>query len=106
MDVAQGYRPDMEDMQRYQSQMSDPQGYQPQFHVDLNDPASSPYDSWLGMEGTPPSAYGVGMSVDPPVQQRQRPSRVRRAARYGTGSHLLGTFGHDSHEEDEDKQES
>ncbi|RYQ94525.1 hypothetical protein Ahy_B08g089458 [Arachis hypogaea] len=42
-----------------QSHMSDPQGYQPQFHVDLNEPAISPYDSWLGMGGTPPSAFGV-----------------------------------------------
>ncbi|KAL4391670.1 hypothetical protein AHAS_Ahas03G0268300 [Arachis hypogaea] len=105
MDVAQRYYPDMEDMQRYQPQMSDPQGFQSQFHVDLNEPANSPYDSWLGMGGTPPSAYGMGMPVDPPTLQRQRPTRVRWVARCGTGSHLLGAFGHDSHEEDEDRQE-
>ncbi|QHO14128.1 uncharacterized protein DS421_15g521500 [Arachis hypogaea] len=85
IDVAQGYRPDMEEIQRYQPQMYDPQGYQPQFHVDLNEPASSSYHSWLGMGGTPPSAYVVGMPVDPLAQQRQRPARVRRAARCGTG---------------------
>ncbi|KAL4314009.1 hypothetical protein AHAS_Ahas15G0042200 [Arachis hypogaea] len=45
MDVVQGYRPDMEDMQRYQPQMSDPRGFHSQFHVDLNEPAGSPYDS-------------------------------------------------------------
>ncbi|KAL4337899.1 hypothetical protein AHAS_Ahas12G0156300 [Arachis hypogaea] len=105
MDVAQGYRPDMEDMQRYQPQMSDPHGFQPQLYVDMNEPAGNPYDSWLGMGGTPPSAYRVGMPVDPPAQQRQRPARVRQAARCGTGSHLLGALGHDSHEEDEDRQE-
>ncbi|KAL4276967.1 hypothetical protein AHAS_Ahas20G0260100 [Arachis hypogaea] len=81
-------------------------GYQPQFHVDLNEPASSPYDSWLGMGRTPPSAYGVDMSVDPPAQQRQRPAKMRRTARCGIWSHLLGAIGHDSHEEDEDRQES
>ncbi|KAL4380551.1 hypothetical protein AHAS_Ahas04G0044800 [Arachis hypogaea] len=78
---------------------------QPQLHVDLNAPAGSPYDNWLGMGGTPASVYGVGMPVDPPSQQRQRPARVRCAARCGTGSHLLGTFGHDSDNENEDRQE-
>ncbi|QHN81864.1 uncharacterized protein DS421_20g690670 [Arachis hypogaea] len=80
MDVAQGYRLYMDDMQRYQPQMSDPHGFQHQLHVDLNEPTGSPYDSWLGMGGMPASAYGVGMPVDPPAQQRQRPTRVRRAA--------------------------
>ncbi|KAL4315019.1 hypothetical protein AHAS_Ahas15G0143200 [Arachis hypogaea] len=42
MDVVQGYRPDMEEIQR-------------------------PYDSWFGMRGTPPSAYGMGMPFDPPA---------------------------------------
>ncbi|QHO58655.1 uncharacterized protein DS421_3g92480 [Arachis hypogaea] len=101
----EGYHPDIEDMQRYQPQMSEPHGFQPQLHVYLNEPSGSSYDSWLGMGGTPLSAYGVGMPVDPPAQQRQRPARVRRAARCGTGSHLLGAFGHDSHEEDEDRQD-
>ncbi|KAL4393855.1 hypothetical protein AHAS_Ahas02G0093700 [Arachis hypogaea] len=104
MDIVQRYRPDMDDMQRYQPQMSDPHGFQPQLHVDLNEPASSPYDSWLGMGGTPASVYDVGMPVDPPAQQRQSPTRVRRAARCGTGSHLLDAFGHDSADEDEDRQ--
>ncbi|KAL4277067.1 hypothetical protein AHAS_Ahas20G0270100 [Arachis hypogaea] len=45
MDVTQWYCPDMDDIQRYQLQMSDPHGFQPQLHVDLNEPAGSPYDS-------------------------------------------------------------
>ncbi|KAL4374772.1 hypothetical protein AHAS_Ahas05G0215200 [Arachis hypogaea] len=105
MDVAHGYHPDMDDIQRYQPQMSNPHGFHPQLHVELNEPDGSPYDSSLGMGGTPASAYGVGMPVDPPAQQRQRPARVRRTAQCGTWSHLLGAFGHDSDDEDEDRQE-
>ncbi|RYR10338.1 hypothetical protein Ahy_B05g078808 [Arachis hypogaea] len=104
MDVAPEYLPDMDYMQRYQPQMSDPHGFQHQLHVDLNEPTSSLYDSWLGMGGTPASAYDVGMPVDPPAQQRNRPTRVRRAARCGTWSHLLSAFGHDSADEDQDRQ--
>ncbi|KAL4345143.1 hypothetical protein AHAS_Ahas11G0248900 [Arachis hypogaea] len=77
---------------------------QPQLHVDLNEPAGSPYDTWLGMGGMPASAYGTGSHIEPPAQQRQRPTRVRRAARCGTGSHILSAFGHDSADEDEDRQ--
>ncbi|KAL4396828.1 hypothetical protein AHAS_Ahas01G0130900 [Arachis hypogaea] len=94
----------MDDIQRYQPQMSDPRGYQPQLHVDLNEPTSSPYDTWLGMEGTRASAYGTGSHIKPPAQQRQKPPRVRRAARCVTRSHLLGVFGHDSADEDENRQ--
>ncbi|KAL4390932.1 hypothetical protein AHAS_Ahas03G0194500 [Arachis hypogaea] len=84
--------------------MSDPHGFQPQLLVDLNESAGNPYDSWLGMGGIPAFAYGVDMPVDPPAQQRQRPTRVRRATRCGIGSHLLGAFGHDSADKDEDRQ--
>ncbi|MED6184034.1 hypothetical protein PIB30_043446 [Stylosanthes scabra] len=45
----------------------------PEFHVDLNEPASGYHDVWFSLGGTPPSAYpGAGPSYlplqDPPVQ--------------------------------------
>ncbi|MED6107457.1 hypothetical protein PIB30_014070 [Stylosanthes scabra] len=75
-------------------------GGTPEFHVDLNEPASDYHDVWFSLGGTPPSAYpGVGPSYplvqDPPVQERsedkdevplvRRGRRVPRRRGCGTG---------------------
>ncbi|RYR07601.1 hypothetical protein Ahy_B05g074993 isoform A [Arachis hypogaea] len=92
---------------------SDPPEYRPQpadmlsqvpktqLPVDLNEPAGSPYDTWFGMGGTPPSTVGVGLQEAPPGDRRE--ARVRRPTRCGTGSHLLGPFVGD-HDVDGDQQ--
>ncbi|QHO15142.1 uncharacterized protein DS421_10g292360 [Arachis hypogaea] len=107
-----------DDVHQYQSPIpggpSDPTEYRPhpanmpeiqvpetQLPVDLNEPAGSPYDTWFGMGGTPPSAFGVGAQEAPPGDRRA--ARVRRPTRCGTGSHLLGPFGGD-HDVDGDQQ--
>ncbi|KAL4373581.1 hypothetical protein AHAS_Ahas05G0096100 [Arachis hypogaea] len=105
MDDVQGYRPHMDDIQGTLYQPSQTPHHQPQFHVDLNEPTGTPYDSWFSMGGIPPSAYGVGMHVDPLLEQPQRTVGVRRAARCDTWSHLVGVFGDDSHMSEEDHQD-
>ncbi|RYR10978.1 hypothetical protein Ahy_B05g079469 [Arachis hypogaea] len=88
------YRPQPADMPETQVPES-------QLPVDLNEPAGSPYDTWFGMAGTPPSAFGVGAQEAPPGDRRA--ARVRHPTRCGTGSHLLGPFGGD-HDVDGDQQ--
>ncbi|RYR08039.1 hypothetical protein Ahy_B05g075586 [Arachis hypogaea] len=83
-----------DDVHQYQSPIpggpSDPTEYRPQpadvpsqvpetqLPVDLNEPAGSPYDTWFGMGGTPPSALEVGA--------QEAPLGDRRAARYTTNT--------------------
>ena len=89
------YQPHMTDMH------SQPADYQGEYVVDLNVPAGSPLDTWFTMGGTPQSAIGLDHPGDDIGQQAARPTRVRRPARCGTGSHLLGDF-HDAARDDRD----
>ncbi|QHO18872.1 uncharacterized protein DS421_11g324180 [Arachis hypogaea] len=106
---AQSYQPQMPEVQfetaPYQPHMtemhSQPPYYQGQYVVDLNEPAGSPLDTWFTMGGTPQSAIGLDHPVDDIGQEPARPTRVRRPARCGTGSHLLGDF-HDAARDDRD----
>ncbi|RYR09316.1 hypothetical protein Ahy_B05g077571 isoform B [Arachis hypogaea] len=105
----QSYQQQMPDVQMetgaYQPHMtemhSQPHDYQGQYGVDLNVPAGSPLDTWFTMGGTPQSAYGLDPPRDDVGQEAARPTRVRRPARCGTGSHLLGDF-HDVARDDRD----
>ncbi|RYR28736.1 hypothetical protein Ahy_B01g052898 [Arachis hypogaea] len=72
-----------------------------EYVVDLNMPAGSPLDTWFTMGGTPQSAIGLDHPGDDIGQQAARPTRVRRPAQCGTGSHLLGDF-HDAARDDRD----
>ncbi|RYR13537.1 hypothetical protein Ahy_B04g070476 isoform B [Arachis hypogaea] len=105
----QSYQQQMPDVQMetgaYQPHMtemhSQPHDYQGQYGVDLNVPAGSPLDTWFTMGGTPQSAFGLDPPRDDVGQEAARPTRVRRPARCGTGSHLLGDF-HDVARDDRD----
>ncbi|RYR02451.1 hypothetical protein Ahy_B06g081243 [Arachis hypogaea] len=93
----QSYQQQMPDVQMetgaYQPHMtemhSQPHDYQGQYGVDLNVPAGSPLDTWFTMGGTPQSTFGLDPPRDDVGQEAARPTRVRRPARCGTGSHLL-----------------
>ncbi|QHO23041.1 uncharacterized protein DS421_12g360210 [Arachis hypogaea] len=103
----QSYQPQMPEVHletaAYQPHMTDmhsqPADYQGEYVVDLNVPAGSPLDTWFTMGGTPQSAVGLDHPGDDIGQQAARPTRVRRPARCGTGSHLLGDF-HDAARDD------
>ncbi|QHN80431.1 uncharacterized protein DS421_20g678100 [Arachis hypogaea] len=88
------YRPQLVDMPETQVPET-------QLPVDLNEPAGNLYDTWFGMGGTPPSAFGVAAQEAPSGDRRA--ARVRRPTRCSTGSHLLGPFGSD-HDVDGDQQ--
>ncbi|QHO57976.1 uncharacterized protein DS421_3g86880 [Arachis hypogaea] len=105
----QSYQQQMPEVQMetaaYQPHMTEmhslPPDYQGQYGVDLNVPASSPLDTWFTMGGTPQSAIGLDHAGDDIGREAARPTRVRRLARCGTGSHLLGDF-HDAARDDRD----
>ncbi|RYR52516.1 hypothetical protein Ahy_A06g027427 [Arachis hypogaea] len=63
-----------------------------QFGVDLNEPAASPNDPWFTIGGTPGSTFSVVPPHTSPARHGQRPTRMRRPARWGTKSHLIGGF--------------
>ncbi|QHO44770.1 uncharacterized protein DS421_6g173570 [Arachis hypogaea] len=102
-DDATHYRPEMPEVHPHFTDQQPPTtDVQPQLPVDLNQPATSPYEPWIPLGGTPASAYSVVPRATAAAEPDQIPRRERRPPLCGTGGHLLGQFDDDDSDTIED----